>query len=105
MSFTHRVGSTADLRLRFARRAVTSRPNGVNVELTRCWRPSDRQAVGAPREDLPMSEQRGPDRSGSRSGWQWLLIIPVVVPLLTFLYNAKDPYILGFPRFYWLQLA
>lgn len=52
-----------------------------------------------------MSEQRGPDRSGSRSGWQWLLIIPVVVPLLTFLYNAKDPYILGFPRFYWLQLA
>jgi hypothetical protein len=40
-----------------------------------------------------------------RSRWHALLIVPVVVPLLTFLYNAKDPYFLGFPRFYWLQLA
>jgi hypothetical protein len=39
------------------------------------------------------------------SAWQWLLVIPVVVPLLVFLFNAKDPYVLGFPRFYWLQLA
>jgi hypothetical protein len=37
--------------------------------------------------------------------WHWLLIIPVVVPLLVFLYNGKDPYLLGFPRFYWLQLG
>jgi hypothetical protein len=42
--------------------------------------------------------------SGS-SRWHWLLIVPVVVPLLVFLYNGKDPYLLGFPRFYWLQLA
>jgi hypothetical protein len=41
----------------------------------------------------------------SRRGWHWLLIVPVVVPLLTFLYNGKDPRFLGFPRFYWLQLA
>jgi hypothetical protein len=42
----------------------------------------------------------------SRSGaWHWLLVIPIVVPLLVFLFNAKDPYFLGFPRFYWLQLA
>jgi hypothetical protein len=46
-----------------------------------------------------MADQR------SRSGWHWLLVIPVVVPLLTFIYNSKDPYLLGFPRFYWLQLA
>jgi hypothetical protein len=39
------------------------------------------------------------------SAWHWLLVIPVVVPLLVFLFNAKDPYFLGFPRFYWLQLA
>jgi hypothetical protein len=46
-------------------------------------------------------------RSESRvvSRWHWLLIVPVVVPLLVFLYNGKDPYFLGFPRFYWLQLA
>jgi len=28
-----------------------------------------------------------------------------VIPLLVFLYNSKDPYLFGFPRFYWLQLA
>ncbi len=39
------------------------------------------------------------------SPWHWLLVVPVVVPLLVFLYNARDPYLLGFPRYYWLQLA
>jgi hypothetical protein len=28
-----------------------------------------------------------------------------VVPLITTLYNADAPRFLGFPRFYWLQLA
>ncbi len=47
-----------------------------------------------------------PRRTADRRGrWQWLLIIPVVVPLLVFLYNSKEPRLLGFPRFYWLQLA
>ncbi|MEV4096151.1 DUF3311 domain-containing protein [Streptosporangium saharense] len=47
-----------------------------------------------------------PDRKRSdRSPWNWLLAIPIVVPLLPFLYNALDPRLLGFPRFYWLQLA
>ncbi len=45
------------------------------------------------------------DDHRSRRGWHWLLIVPVVVPLLTFLYNGKDPRLFGFPRFYWLQLA
>ena len=40
-----------------------------------------------------------------RGRWHWLLVVPVVVPLLVFLYNSKDPYLFGFPRFYWLQLA
>lgn len=44
-------------------------------------------------------------RAGDRSPWNWLLLIPIVVPLLTFLYNADEPRLLGFPRFYWLQLA
>jgi Protein of unknown function (DUF3311) len=39
------------------------------------------------------------------NAWHWLLVIPVVVPLLVFLFNARNPYFLGFPRFYWLQLA
>jgi Protein of unknown function (DUF3311) len=40
-----------------------------------------------------------------RSPWNWLLFIPIVVPLLVFLFNAKAPTLFGFPRFYWLQLA
>ena len=37
--------------------------------------------------------------------WYWLLIVPVVVPLLTFVYNRVEPQLFGFPLFYWLQLA
>jgi hypothetical protein len=40
-----------------------------------------------------------------RSPWNWLLLIPIVVPLLTVLFNASSPTLFGFPRFYWLQLA
>ena len=39
------------------------------------------------------------------NAWHWLLVIPIVVPMLVFLFNDKNPYFLGFPRFYWLQLA
>ncbi|WP_329236133.1 DUF3311 domain-containing protein [Actinoallomurus sp. NBC_01490] len=46
----------------------------------------------------------GPRRS-DRSPWNWLLIIPVVVPLLTFLFNKDEPRLAGFPFFYWMQFA
>jgi uncharacterized membrane protein YhdT len=58
-------------------------------------------------EDLmasPRSEPT-PQRDPERSSWNWLLLIPIVVPLLVPLYNANDPRLFGFPRFYWLQLA
>jgi hypothetical protein len=45
-----------------------------------------------------------PHRS-DRSPWNWLLLIPIVVPLLVPLYNDTDPTLFGWPRFYWLQLA
>ena len=44
-----------------------------------------------------------PQRS-DRSPWNWLLLVPIVVPLLVPLYNSVDPTIGGWPRFYWLQL-
>jgi hypothetical protein len=44
-------------------------------------------------------------RAADASRWNWLLLIPVVVPLLTPLYNRKTPVFLSFPAFYWLQLA
>ena len=40
-----------------------------------------------------------------RSRWHWLLFVPVVVPLMVFLFNGREPRLFGFPRFYWLQLA
>ena len=46
-----------------------------------------------------------PPARTDRSPWNWLLVIPIVLPLLTFLYNADSPRLLGFPRFYWLQFA
>jgi hypothetical protein len=47
-----------------------------------------------------------PVRSGrsDRSPWYWLLIVPVVVPLITSLYNVDSPRLWHIPAFYWLQL-
>ena len=39
------------------------------------------------------------------SPWNWLLLVPIVIPLLTFLFDEREPRLAGFPRFYWLQLA
>ena len=44
-------------------------------------------------------------RRSDRSPWNWLLVVPVVVPLLVPLYNSVEPTLFGWPRFYWLQLA
>jgi hypothetical protein len=46
----------------------------------------------------------GPRRS-DRSPWNWLLVLPVVVPLLTFVFNRDKPRLGGFPFFYWMQFA
>jgi hypothetical protein len=51
----------------------------------------------------PATQELAPQRS-DRSPWNWLLLVPIVVPLLVPLYNAVDPTIGGWPRFYWLQL-
>jgi hypothetical protein len=44
-------------------------------------------------------------RVDRRTRWYWLLLVPIVVPLLTFLYNSLEPRLFGFPLFYWLQLS
>ena len=46
-----------------------------------------------------------PGRAKDHSPWNWLLFIPIVVPLIPVLFNDGSPRIFGFPRFYWLQLA
>ncbi len=60
-----------------------------------------------------MSEQPPPSRRAAdvapprsdRSPWNWLLLLPIVLPLLVPLYNRRDPELLGWPFFYWVQLA
>lgn len=57
-----------------------------------------------------MAEPAGPETAAppartDRSPWNWLLVIPIVLPLLTPLFNADSPRLLGFPMFYWLQFA
>ena len=44
-------------------------------------------------------------RRADSSPWNWLLVVPIVLTLLTVLYNHKSPSFLGFPAFYWLQLS
>ena len=44
-------------------------------------------------------------RRSDRSPWNWLLLIPIVVPLIVPLYNAVDPRWGGWPRYYWLQMV
>jgi hypothetical protein len=45
------------------------------------------------------------DEHSDKNRWNWLLLVPIVVPLLTFLYNDSEPRLFGFPRYYWLQIA
>ncbi|WP_127506562.1 DUF3311 domain-containing protein [Actinoplanes solisilvae] len=40
-----------------------------------------------------------------KSRWHWLLIVPIALPLMPFLYNRIDPTLLGLPFFYWCQLG
>jgi hypothetical protein len=58
-------------------------------------------AAGPP--DGAPARAPAPARS-DRSPWNWLLLVPIVLPLLTFVYNRETPRIAGFPFFFWFQL-
>jgi hypothetical protein len=51
----------------------------------------------------PVPPAAVPVPRNDRSPWNWLLLIPIVVPLLTPLFNHDSPRLFGFPAFYWLQ--
>jgi len=36
---------------------------------------------------------------------RWLLILPFIGLMIVPLYNVQEPYLFGFPFFYWYQLA
>ena len=52
----------------------------------------------------PVTDDVAPRRS-DRSPWNWLLLVPIVVPLIVPIYNSVDPKLGAWPLFYWLQLA
>jgi hypothetical protein len=43
-------------------------------------------------------------RAADASPWNWLLLVPIVLCLLTPVFNRATPTLFGFPAFYWLQL-
>ncbi|MFG1925609.1 DUF3311 domain-containing protein [Cryptosporangium sp. NPDC048952] len=55
---------------------------------------------------MSTTEERPPEppARSDRNHWYWLLLVPIIVPLLPMLYNGTDPTLWGIPRFYWLQL-
>jgi hypothetical protein len=56
-------------------------------------------AASSPEESPPRTPR------SDRSHWNWLLVVPVVIPLLTLIYNKDEPRLAGFPAFYWIQLV
>ena len=55
-------------------------------------------------QDPPPAALVHPARS-DRAPWHWLLLLPIVLPLLTFVYNRETPRLLGFPFFFWFQIS
>jgi len=53
--------------------------------------------------DPPPAALVHPPRS-DRAPWNWLLLLPIVLPLLTLIYNRETPRLLRFPFFFWFQL-
>jgi Protein of unknown function (DUF3311) len=51
------------------------------------------------------SPSRDAGRRAGKSGWHLLLVVLILAPLVTPLYNKVEPRLLGFPFFYWSQLA
>lgn len=55
----------------------------------------------------PPAAEPAPPRSRreDRNPWHWLLLVPIVLPLMPGLYNRIEPTFLGLPFFYWGQFG
>ena len=63
------------------------------------------QPAGPPPPAADPDDSGRPRNRPHRSGWYWLLLVPLVAVLYPPLYNRTDPELLGIPFFYWYQLA
>jgi hypothetical protein len=113
-------GAPPAARRRDGRHAVgTLRPFDPSYEIREVWQMSEPQAGQTPPTADPEPPVAGPGprlagpeaagtarvRAKDHSPWNWLLFVPIVVPLITPLFNMDSPRLLGFPTFYWLQFA
>jgi hypothetical protein len=57
-----------------------------------------------PPDFLPPPPEPADDRP-HHPAWHWLLLLPILLPLVTPLYNRLEPRLLGLPFFYWCQIA
>ncbi len=53
----------------------------------------------------PQRPAAGRTRRLDASRWHWLLLVPIVVPLVPGLYNRMEPTLFGLPFFFWSQLG
>ncbi len=67
------------------------------------------QGPGPSRADAhrrpPRDAAAGGSRRADASAWHWLLLVPIVLPLIPGLYNRMEPTLFGLPFFYWSQLG
>jgi hypothetical protein len=52
-----------------------------------------------------ISDTRDVGRRAGKSRWHLLLLLAILLPLWTPLYNRIEPRLMGMPFFYWSQLA
>jgi hypothetical protein len=56
-------------------------------------------------QDPPPAALTHTDRTSDRNPWHWLLLIPILLPLLVPIYNRWTPKLGGFPFFFWFQIS
>jgi hypothetical protein len=65
---------------------------------------SDQTAQPSVPPPLHPKARTDPAARTDRNPWNWLLLVPIVLPLLTFIYNRETPTLFGFPFFFWFQM-
>jgi Protein of unknown function (DUF3311) len=68
------------------------------------FQPSGSSGLLAP-DQRPARHEAPQARRPERSRWYLLLLVALVIPLLTPLYNRISPELWGLPFFYWCQMA
>jgi hypothetical protein len=53
----------------------------------------------------PQQPAPGRGRRLDANRWHWLLLVPIVIPLIPGLYNRMEPTLFGLPFFFWSQLG